>query len=196
MGQIWGYVRVSTEDQNPALQEDALAAAGVPAEHIVVERVSGAAKVRPLFAKLVERLGDGDTLMVWKVDRLGRNTLDALQTAKKLDEAGVRIVITTLGADLKTAAGRLVFGVMAQIAEFERELIRERVNAGLRAARARGKVVGRPNRLTAHQVREAVRMIEEGKSYAEAAATLGVHRSIVFRAVKEASAAAGMQEAA
>jgi DNA invertase Pin-like site-specific DNA recombinase len=190
MGQTWGYCRVSTEDQNPALQVDALIAAGVPADHIVVERVSGAAKVRPEFAKLIDRLGDGDTLMVWKVDRLGRNTLDALQAAKRLDEAGVRIVITTLGADLKTPAGKLVFGVMAQIAEFERELIRERVNAGLKAAKARGKALGRQHKLSPHQGREAAKMIADGKSYAEAAAILGVHRSIVYRAVQAANAKA------
>ena len=190
MAEVWGYARISTDDQNPASQVDALLAAGVPAGRVVVETVSGAAKVRPLFAELAGRLGAGDTLMVWKVDRLGRNTLDALQTAKRLDEAGVRVVITTLGVDLKSPAGRLVFGVMAQIAEFERELIRERVNAGLRAARARGKALGRPHSLTPHQAREAARMVAEGKSLGEAAATLGVGKSIVFRAVRAASARA------
>jgi len=128
--------------------------------------------------------------MVWKVDRLGRNTLDALQAAKRLDEAGVRVVVTTLGVDLKTPAGRLVFGVMAQIAEFERALIRERVHAGLRAARARGRALGRPRSLTPHQAREAARMVAEGKSLGEAAATLGVGKSVVFRAVREAGARA------
>src|SRR5690242_4513338 len=99
-GQNLGYARVSTDDQNPALQIDALRAAGVPEKHILVEHVSGAAAVRPKFTALTARLGAGDTLMVWKVDRLGRSTLGALETAQRLDAAGVRIVVTTLGADL------------------------------------------------------------------------------------------------
>jgi DNA invertase Pin-like site-specific DNA recombinase len=193
MAQVWGYARVSTEDQNPTLQIDALVGAGVPRGQVVVEKASGAAKVRPLFAKLIERLGAGDTLVVWKVDRLGRSTLDALQTAKRLDEAGVRVVITTLGADLKTPAGRLVFGVLAQIAEFERELIRERIHAGLRAAQARGARLGRRHRLNEHQRREAARMIAEGKTYAEAAAMFGVGRSVIFRAAREISAEGGLR---
>ena len=96
--------------------------------------------------------------MVWKVDRLGRSTLDALQAAKDLDARGVHIVITTLGIDLKTPTGRLVFGVMCQIAEFERELIRERVIAGLTEARKRGVALGRRHTLKPHQRAEAVRM--------------------------------------
>ena len=97
---------------------------------------------RHLYASLLRRLGDGDRLVVWKVDRLGRSTLDALQTAKDLDAGGVHIVITTLGIDLKTPVGRLVFGVMAQIAEFERELIRERVKAGMAEAKKNPKHPG------------------------------------------------------
>ena len=188
MGRRWGYARVSTDDQTTALQVDVLKAAGVPAENIVEERVSGAAKVRPAFHRLLARLEPGDELVVWKVDRLGRNTLDALQTAEQLREAGVGLVITTLGVDITKEAGRLVFGLMAQIAEFERGLIRERVNAGLRAARARGQALGRKPRLTPHQRREAARMAAEGKSYAQIAATLGVGRSIAFRAVREVNA--------
>lgn len=118
-------------DQNPALQVDALKATGVPEANIVIEYVSGAAKDRPDFAKLLGKLKDGDTLTVRKVDRLGRNTVAALDTAEDLDKRGVRIVITTLGVDLKTPAGKLVFGILTQIAESERELTKERVNAGL-----------------------------------------------------------------
>ena len=139
MGRRWGYARVSTDDQTTALQVDALRAAGVPAENIIEETVSGAAKVRPVFQALLGRLEPGDELVVWKVDRLGRNTLDALQTAERLRAVGIGLVITTLGVDITKEAGRLVFGLMAQIAEFERGLIRERVNAGLKAAKARGQ---------------------------------------------------------
>src|SRR5690348_15784208 len=119
MGEIWGYARVSTEDQELGLQITALLAAGVPEANIVKERASGRAGAdRPLYAALLARLKAGDKLVIWKVDRLGRSTLDALQTAKELDERDVHIVVTTLGVDLKTPAGRLVFGMMIQIAEF------------------------------------------------------------------------------
>ena len=121
MGEIYGYARVSTEDQELGLQVSALRAAGVPDTNIVQETASGKAGAeRPLYAALLARLEDGDRLVVWKVDRLGRSTLDALNTAKDLDARGVHIVITTLGIDLKTPGGRLVFGVMAQIAELAR----------------------------------------------------------------------------
>ena len=122
----------------------------------------------PLYDALLRRLGDGDRLVVWKVDRLGRSTLDALTTAKNLDDRGVHIVITTLGIDLKTPAGRLVFGMMSQISEFERELIRERVKAGMTEARKRGVHTGRKHKLTPSQRAEAARMHHcDGKSLAQ-----------------------------
>jgi DNA invertase Pin-like site-specific DNA recombinase len=190
MGTTWGYARVSTEDQELGLQISALRDAGVPDAHIIQEKASGKAGAdRPLYAALLERLADGDRLVVWKVDRLGRSTLDALQTAKNLDARGVHIVITTLGIDLKTPAGRLVFGVMAQIAEFERELIRERVKAGMADAKARGVHTGRKNRLKPHQRAEAARLhLEDGKSLNEIAALFGCGRSIIYRAVLGARA--------
>jgi DNA invertase Pin-like site-specific DNA recombinase len=190
IGQIWGYARVSTEDQELGLQiTTALREAGVPEKHIVREKASGkTGSDRPLYAKLLEKLNDGDRLVVWKVDRLGRSTLDALQTAKALDARGVSIVITTLGIDLKTPSGRLVFGVMSQIAEFEHTLIRERVIAGMADAKARGKHVGRRHTLKPSQRAEAARLhLEEGKSLGAIADMFGCGRSIVFRAVKGAS---------
>ena len=103
MGTTWGYARVSTEDQELGLQITALRAAGVPEANIVQEKASGkAGSDRPLYTELLGRLQDGDSLVVWKVDRLGRSTLESLNTAKDLDERGVHIVITTLGIDLKT----------------------------------------------------------------------------------------------
>jgi DNA invertase Pin-like site-specific DNA recombinase len=182
---IWGYARISTDDQTTALQIDALVAAGVPPANLVEEQISGAAKDRPKFATLLSRLQLGDTLMVWKICRLGRDTLAALQTARELDARGVRIVITTLGIDMTTSAGKLVFGILAQLAEFEREQIKERVNAGIAAAKKRGKHLGRPHALTPHQRREAVKLVKSGKSLAQVGAILGVHRSIVHRAVQE-----------
>jgi DNA invertase Pin-like site-specific DNA recombinase len=128
--------------------------------------------------------------VVWKVDRLGRSTLDALQVAERLKDRGVHIVITTLGVDLATPAGKLVFGVMAQIAEFEREQIRERVIAGMAEAKRRGQHCGRKHTLKPHQRAEAARMHEEGKSLGQIAALLGCGRTVVHRAVTEASLAA------
>src|SRR5256885_597096 len=96
---VFGYARVSTDGQDAALQVDALRVAGVPAENIVTETIGGAKAAKPLLDALVARLTADDTLMVWKVDRLGRSVLDALMLIKRLDDAGVRIVIVTLGAD-------------------------------------------------------------------------------------------------
>ena len=187
MGTTWGYARVSTEDQELGLQISALRAAGVPDANIVQERASGKAGCdRPLYAALLRRLGDGDRLVVWKVDRLGRSTLDALSTAKHLDGLGVHIVITTLGIDLKTPGGRLVFGMMAQIAEFERELIRERVIAGMAEAKKRGQHLGRRHTLRPNQRAEAARLhLVEGKSIGAIAALLGCGRTVVHRAIKD-----------
>ena len=195
MGTTWGYARVSTEDQELGLQVTALLEAGVPEANIVQEKASGKRGAdRPAYAALLSRLSDGDRLVVWKVDRLGRFPLAALQTAKALDARGVPIVITTLGVDLKTPAGRLVFGMMAQMAEFERELIRERVKAGMADAKRRKVHVGRKNRLRPHQRAEAARLhLVEGKSLGEVAALFGCGRTVVHRAVqavKEAPQAA------
>jgi DNA invertase Pin-like site-specific DNA recombinase len=167
------------------LQISALTEAGVAPDHIVREKASGKEGAeRPKYAELLAKLRDGDKLVVWKVDRLGRSTLDALSTSKELDARGVRIVITTLGVDLKTPAGRLVFGVLAQIAEFERELIKERVTAGIAAARKRRVAIGRRHTLRPNQRAEAVRMhLEEGKSIGAIAALFGCGRTVVHRAI-------------
>jgi DNA invertase Pin-like site-specific DNA recombinase len=190
MGEVWGYARVSTEDQELGLQITALRECGVPEANIVQEKASGKAGAeRPLYAALLARLKAGDRLVVWKVDRLGRSTLDALQVAQRLRDRGVHIVITTLGVDLATPAGRLVFGVLAQIAEFEREQIRERVVAGMAEAKRRGDHVGRKHRLKPHQRAEAARMHAEGKSLGEIAALFGCGRTVIHRAVAAAQAA-------
>lgn len=183
MPDVWGYARVSREDQQLALQLDALTAAGVPHGNIIKEKESGV-RQRPGFDALLTRLQPGDSLVAWKVDRLGRDALAALTVARDLDRRGVRIVITTLGVDSSTPAGRMVFGVLAQLAEFERATLIERTNAGLAAARKRGVHLGRRFRLSPHQQREARRMrSEEGKTYAQIAALFRVSRSVVWRAV-------------
>ena len=183
MPDVWGYARVSREDQQLALQLDALAAAGVPHGNIIKDKESGT-RQRPAFDALLQRLQPGDSLVAWKVDRLGRDALAALAIARDLDRRGVRIVITTLGVDSSTPAGRMVFGVLAQLAEFEHATLIERTNAGLAAARKRGTHLGRRFRLTPHQQIEARRMrAEEGKTYAQLAALFRVSRSVIWRAV-------------
>ena len=183
MPQVWGYARVSREDQQLALQLDALVAAGVPHGNIIKEKESGV-RQRPGFDALLERLQPGDSLVAWKVDRLGRDALAALTIARDLDQRDVRVVITTLGVDSSTPAGRMVFGVLAQLAEFERATLIERTNAGLAAARKRGTHLGRRFRLSPHQQKEAQRMrAEEGKTYAQLAALFRVSRAVIWRAV-------------
>ncbi len=185
MPDVWGYARVSREDQALALQLDALEAAGVPPANIMQEKESGA-RQRPVFDALLKKLGPGDSLVAWKVDRLGRDALAALTVARDLDKLGVRIVITTLGVDSSTPAGRMVFGVLAQLAEFERATLIERTNAGLAAARKRGKHLGRRHSLKPHQQHEAKRMREEeGQTYAQIAALFDVSRSVVWRSVNQ-----------
>ncbi len=183
MPAAWGYARVSREDQQLALRLDTLQAAGVPATNIVQEKESGV-RQRPVFDALLRKLSTGDSLVAWKVDRLGRDALAALAAARDLDARGVRIVITTLGVDSPTPAGRVVFGVLAQLAGFERATLIERTHAGLAAARKRGTHLGRRFRLTTRQQKEARRMrSNEGKTYAQIAALFRVSRSVAWRAV-------------
>jgi DNA invertase Pin-like site-specific DNA recombinase len=184
---VFGYARVSREDQELALQVDALTAAGVEPGRLVKEKLSGVAD-RPRFRKLLASLGAGDTLVTWKVDRLGRNAVEVQQTVRDLDERGVRLIIATLGIDTKTPAGRLMFGIMSQLAEFEREQLIERTKAGIEAARRRGKRIGRPPVLTTVQARQAARMVAEGKSYGEIADVMNVSRSAVFKTVRRVNA--------
>src|SRR5689334_9306561 len=119
---VYGYARCSTASQDHALQVAALRSAGVDAENLVTDTVAGAAKCRPLFDKLLSKLKPGDTLAVWKVDRLGRSSVDVMNRLDQLEADGVTVKITSLGVDTSTPAGRLVRGVLVQVAEFEREL--------------------------------------------------------------------------
>ncbi len=140
-----GYARVSTQDQNPALQLDTLKAVGC--ERIYTERASGAQRDRPELAAALDFLREGDTLVVWRLDRLARSIKQLIETVEGLEarKAGFRSL--TEAIDTTTSGGRLVFHIFAALAEFERQVIRERTRAGLDAARARGKKGGRPRSL-------------------------------------------------
>lgn len=155
-----GYGRVSKADgsQSMALQRDALVDAGVAPEQIYEDRASGKREDRPGLAACLRALRHGDTLVVWKLDRLGRDLAHLVATVRELERRGVSFrVLAGHGAeiDTTTAGGRLIFGIFAALAEFERELIRERVRAGLAAARARGRRGGAPYRMTAAKLRLA-----------------------------------------
>ncbi len=159
-----GYARVSTEDQTLALQHDALRGAGCDALH--EDCLSGVAADRPGLTAALAACESGDVLLVWKLDRLGRSMSELIEIVDTLQARGVGLkVLTGQGAaiDTKRPEGRLIFGVFAAFSEFERELIRERTKAGMKAARRRGKHVGRPLILTPEKLDLARRLLAEGK---------------------------------
>ena len=184
-----GYARVSKADgsQSLDLQRDALLEAGVETDAIYEDRASGAKDDRPGLEACLRALRDGDVLVVWKLDRLGRNLAHLVGTVQDLSERGVGLrVVAGQGAqiDTTTAGGRLVFGIFAALSEFERELIRERTVAGLKAARARGRKGGRRFALSKAQVRLAqAAMASRDTSVADLCRELGVGRVTLYRYV-------------
>jgi DNA invertase Pin-like site-specific DNA recombinase len=190
MSTTYGYARVSTDDQDLGLQRAALMEAGVLEANIYADKASGkAGSKRPEFEDLMARIRPGDRLVVWKVGRLSRSVQQLLNVMQDLTDQGIHVVITTLGLDLSAPVGKLVFGIVGQIAEFERELIRERVSAGMAEAKKRGVHVGRRHTLKPHQKAEAVRMHADGKSLAQIAALFGCGRSVIHRTVSAAGIA-------
>lgn len=182
MGRLIGYARVSTDDQNVDLQIDSLRNAG--ADPIFVDRgVSGATRSRPELDRCLRSLRAGDTLVVWKLDRLGRSLthLVTLIDGLRQRDIGLRSVTETI--DTTTSHGRLLFGLFSTLAEFERSLIRERVNAGLEAARRRGQHLGRRRSLTPSQVDHAAELVAAGRSLRQVGDLLGVAASTVKAAV-------------
>ena len=184
---IVGYARVSTTGQDLASQEDALTAAG--AERIYADHgVSGARASRPEWDRCREHLRADDALVVTKLDRLGRSLRNVLEVVDDLQAAGVALRILDLAADTSTASGRMVLSVLGAVAELERELARERTLAGLEAARRRGRVGGRPPRLSSAQRSHAVSLVrDEGRSVSDVADLFGVGRATVYRALNAAS---------
>lgn len=148
-----GYARVSTKDQSLSMQVDALKQAGCTQIH--EEIASGAKTARPVLDEILRNLREEDTLVIWKLDRLGRNLAHLIHFTVKLIEKKVGLISLNDPIDTTTAQGRLVFGIFASLAEFERELIRERTNAGLKSARARGRKGGRPKGMTAAAIEKA-----------------------------------------
>lgn len=184
-----GYARISKADgsQNLDLQYDALAEAGVKAKNIYDDQISGKRDDRPGLDACLKALRKGDVLVVWKLDRLGRSLRHLVNTVQDLTDRGIGLrVLSGQGAqiDTTTVSGRLVFGIFASLAEFERELIRERTIAGLSAARARGRKGGRRFALTKPQVRLAqAAMANRDTTVAELCKELGVKPVTLYRYV-------------
>jgi DNA invertase Pin-like site-specific DNA recombinase len=184
-----GYARVSKADgsQSLDLQNDALAKAGVDIAHFYSDRASGKKDVRPGLEACLKALRKNDTLVIWKLDRLGRSLHHLVNTVNDLSERGVGLkVLTGTGAqiDTTTPAGRLSFGIFAALADFESELIRERTMAGLAAARARGRKGGRKFALTKTQVRMAqVAMAKRDTSVSNLCKELGIKPVTLYRYV-------------
>lgn len=139
-----GYARVSTHEQDCALQTDALEAAGC--ERVFLETASGAKRARPQLQAALAAMAEGDTLVVWRLDRLARSLRHLLETIDSLESQGMKFRSLTEAIDTATSGGKLIFSVMGAIAEFERALISERTKAGLEAARLRGRKGGRPRK--------------------------------------------------
>lgn len=186
MPRVFAYCRVSTVDQTHENQVLEIQAAGFQLEprHIVAETVSGStpAMEREGFRKLIVRLDWHDVLVVTKLDRLGRNAMDVRATVERLAEMRVRVHCLALGGvDLTSPAGKMTMAVIAAVAEFERDLLVERTQAGLSRAKAQGKKLGRPSALTVEQQQAVRRRRKEGASLGELAKAFGVSRSAIQR---------------
>ena len=178
--ELVGYARVSTGVQDPALQQEALEGAGCA--RIFTDTASGALAVRPQLEAALAYLRPGDVLVVWRLDRLGRSLKHLVRVIADLEQRGVAFKSLHESIDTTTPTGRLTFHLFAALAEFERDLIRERTQAGLAVARARGRKGGRKPLMTATKVRIARQMHESGGStVADIAQTLGVSRATIYR---------------
>jgi len=183
---VFAYCRVSTADQTTENQVREIKAAGFDPkpQRIITESISGsvATSERPGFSKLVDRMESGDVLVVTKLDRLGRNAMDVRATVEALDAAGIRVHCLALGGvDLTSAAGKMTMQVLAAVAEFERDLLIERTQAGISRAKAEGKAFGRPSALSKEQQEEAARRLAEGIPVAQIARDFDTSRQTIMR---------------
>jgi len=182
MGALIGYARVSSSNQDPSLQQDALQSAGCLC--VFTDKASGTLDSRPELDRALDHLRSGDSLVVWRLDRLGRSLRHLIETVRSLEENGVAFRSLAENIDTSTPGGRLVFHLFGALAEFERELIRERTQAGLAAARARGRHGGRPKALTDEKLAVAREMYESKKyTLATIGRTVGVSRSTLYRSL-------------
>ena len=186
MARTFAYLRVSTEEQTTDNQLEEILATGFCVEpySIVAETISGgvATQNRPQFSKLLDRLEPDDILIVTKLDRLGRNAMDVANTIAALAEAGVRTHCLALGGvDLTSSNGKLTMNVINAVAEFERDLLIERTQAGLRRAKAKGKTLGRPRHLSASKRKAVLDLLNEGASVSSVARKFQTSRQTIMR---------------
>ena len=175
-----GYALVSTQDQNPELQLDALTTVGC--EKVFTEKASGAQRDRPQLKASLDYMREGDTLVVWKLDRLARSLKQLIETIEELEQHKIGFKSVTESIDTTTAGGKLIFHIFGGLAEFERSIIRERTNAGLQAARERGRMGGRPPSLSDNDLQEAKALLRDPDIPVEQVARrLGVAPSTLYR---------------
>lgn len=184
-----GYCRVSKESQNLASQVEALKRAGC--DRIVKEKISGKSEDRAVLEKLVAPLKKGDTLIVWRIDRLGRSFFPLVELEDRLHRRGVAIVSATESLDTTTRAGRIAYWFRAIFSDMEHDGIVTRTVAGLANARATGKRCGRRPKITASRMRKAITEVERGESVADVAARFGVCRATLYRHRREQAASSG-----
>jgi DNA invertase Pin-like site-specific DNA recombinase len=179
-----GYARVSTKDQNLDMQLQALRRAGC--RQIYQEKVSGVGRTRPEFQAMMQQLRKDDVLIIWRLDRLARSTKMLLEIIEQLKEKGASFKsLTEPWADTTSAAGKLVMTVLAGLSEFERDLLRDRTDAGRKAALERGVAFGRPMKMTEEQLKLARKLLRQGKSVHYVAETFGVHFTTLYRYLRE-----------
>jgi len=178
---VVGYARVSTDHQSLEAQRDALSGAG--AERVFIDRLSGTRDDRPGLASLVDYVRAGDTVVVVALDRLGRSLSSVIRTVEHLTTAGVLLRSLREGIDYSTPIGRMLAGIFAALAEYERELMHERAAAARHAARLRGRHTGRPPRLTPAQTRQVRALREGGESINDLVRSFGVSRATIYRAL-------------
>lgn len=180
----WGYARVSTLDQDTAMQLEALRRAGIEQEHIVTDYASGTKQDRPGLNTLLAQLEAGDVLTVWKLDRLGRSLSHLIAVVDELRRREIEFRSITEAIDTTTPAGTLLFNLVGAVAQFERDITAERTKAALAAARASGKPLGRPSRVNRHQYALIHQMNAAGERQATIAATVGLSRAVVGRVIR------------
>lgn len=181
----YGYARVSTEDQNPAMQLTALKKAGC--KTVFKDEVTGAHVNRPALHRCLNTLEHGDTLIVWKLDRLGRSLRDLIAMLDDFKQRGINFLSLTEAIDTETPTGRAMWQMIGVLAELERSLIAERTRAGVKAAQRRGVKFGRTPKLSRAQIAHACAQIEAGKTVDELAAILRIGRSTLYRALQKVS---------
>ncbi len=184
-----GYARVSTEDQNLQMQEDALLAAGVGLDHIYVEKKSARAKKRPVLDAALLDCNPDDTLVVWRLDRFGRDVLDVLRRLETMEAAGIKFLSLNEKFDTSSPMGRAFLGMVAVFAQFESDVTKARTKAGVTSAKKRGVQFGRKAKVGPEKYDMLLAMVDDSRSSTEIARRFKISRQTVYETIKKARAA-------